>query len=43
VLGRAFDDVWGLHAARDIDLRLAAHTIAVTRVAEAQKLRGLYP
>jgi glutamate dehydrogenase/leucine dehydrogenase len=43
VLGRAFDDVWTLHTERGIDLRLAAHTIAVARVAEAQKLRGIYP
>ncbi len=43
VLGRAFDEVWDLHTDRGIDSRLAAHTIAVARVAEAQKLRGLYP
>jgi glutamate dehydrogenase (NAD(P)+) len=43
VLGRAFDEVWNLHVERNIDLRLAAHTVAVARVAEAQKLRGLYP
>jgi glutamate dehydrogenase (NAD(P)+) len=43
VLGRAFDEVWDLHAERGIDPRLAAHTIAVTRVANAHKLRGLYP
>jgi glutamate dehydrogenase (NAD(P)+) len=43
VLGRAFDEVWNLHVERGIDPRLAAHTIAVSRVAEAQKLRGLYP
>jgi glutamate dehydrogenase (NAD(P)+) len=43
VLGRAFDEVWDLHTERNIDPRLAAHTIAVARVAEAQKLRGLYP
>jgi glutamate dehydrogenase (NAD(P)+) len=43
VLGRAFDQVWDLHADRNIDPRLAAHTIAVGRVAEAHRLRGLYP
>jgi glutamate dehydrogenase (NAD(P)+) len=43
VLGRAFDEVWDLHTERGIDPRLAAHTIAVARVAEAHKLRGLYP
>ena len=43
VLGRAFDEVWDLHRERGIDPRLAAHTIAVARVAEAHKLRGRYP
>jgi glutamate dehydrogenase (NAD(P)+) len=43
VLGRAFDEVWNLYTERGIDPRLAAHTIAVSRVAEAHKLRGLYP
>jgi glutamate dehydrogenase (NAD(P)+) len=43
VLDRAFDEVWDLHVERGIDHRLAAHTIAVARVAEAQRLRGLYP
>jgi glutamate dehydrogenase (NAD(P)+) len=43
VLGRAFDEVWDLHNERGIGPRLAAHTIAVARVAEAQRLRGLYP
>jgi glutamate dehydrogenase (NAD(P)+) len=43
VLGRAFDEVWSLHTERGIDPRLAAHTIAVARVAQAHKLRGLYP
>jgi glutamate dehydrogenase (NAD(P)+) len=43
VLGRAFEEVWDLHTERNIDPRLAAHTIAVGRVAEAHRLRGLYP
>ena len=43
VLDRAFDEVWDLHTERGIDPRLAAHTIAVGRVAEAQRLRGIYP
>lgn len=32
-----------LHTERGIDTRLAAHTLAVARVAEAQPIRGLYP
>jgi glutamate dehydrogenase (NAD(P)+) len=39
----AADAVWERAAADDIDPRLAAHAIAVERVAEATHLRGLYP
>jgi glutamate dehydrogenase (NAD(P)+) len=42
ILGAA-DAVWGRAAADDIDPRLAAQAIAVERVAEATRLRGLYP
>jgi glutamate dehydrogenase (NAD(P)+) len=35
--------VWNRVAADGIDPRLAAHSIAVERVAEATRLRGLYP
>ena len=35
--------VWDRAAADDIEPRLAAHAIAVERVAEATRLRGLYP
>jgi glutamate dehydrogenase (NAD(P)+) len=43
VLGRAYDSVRDLSRAESIAPRLAAHAIAVSRVAEAQRLRGLYP
>ncbi len=39
----AADAVWARAAADDIDSRLAAQAIAVERVAEATRLRGLYP
>lgn len=39
----AADAVWARAASDGIDTRLAAHTIAVERVAEATRLRGLYP
>ena len=42
ILG-AFVDVWRLAAEREIDARLAAHILAVRRVAEATRMRGLYP
>jgi glutamate dehydrogenase (NAD(P)+) len=39
----AADAVWARAEADDIDPRLAAHAIAVERVAQATTLRGLYP
>jgi glutamate dehydrogenase (NAD(P)+) len=39
----AADAVWERAADDDIDPRLAAHAIAVERVADATRLRGLYP
>ena len=43
VLGRAYDEVARMRDAEGIDARLAAHVIAVGRVAEAQQIRGRYP
>ena len=43
VLDRAYDDVARMRDAEGIDARLAAHAIAVARVAEAQQIRGRYP
>ena len=39
----ASDTTWNRAAADNISLRLAAHSIAVERVAEATRMRGLYP
>ncbi|HYI23524.1 MAG TPA: Glu/Leu/Phe/Val dehydrogenase, partial [Candidatus Limnocylindrales bacterium] len=39
----AADAVWERAEELGVDARLAAHSIAVERVAEATKLRGLYP
>ena len=43
VLTRAFDEVWRVEVERGISSRLAAHVIAVERVAQATRTRGLYP
>ena len=43
VIGRAYDEVAALRREQGIDARLAAHAIAVGRVAEAQQIRGQYP
>ncbi len=40
---RAYDEVARVREADGIDARLAAHAIAVARVAEAQRIRGRYP
>jgi glutamate dehydrogenase (NAD(P)+) len=39
----AWDAVAGTAQARDLSLRTAATVLAVERVAEAHRLRGLYP
>ena len=43
VIDRAYDDVAQMQLAHGVDARLAAHAIAVARVAEAQRVRGRYP
>jgi glutamate dehydrogenase (NAD(P)+) len=43
ILVRAFDDVWRVAAERAIPPRLAAHVLALGRVAEATRTRGIYP
>jgi glutamate dehydrogenase (NAD(P)+) len=43
VIGNAYDEVATVRREQGIDARLAAHVIAVGRVAEAQQIRGRYP
>jgi glutamate dehydrogenase/leucine dehydrogenase len=43
VMTRAFGDVLKIHLDRKADMRLAANMLGVNRVAEAARLRGLYP
>jgi glutamate dehydrogenase (NAD(P)+) len=43
VMEKAFDEVNAKADAADCDYRTAAYTIAVTRVAEACRLKGLFP
>jgi glutamate dehydrogenase (NAD(P)+) len=40
---RAFDDVWGLADEHGVEPRLAAHALAIGRVAEATRTRGFFP
>ena len=43
IMARSADAVWERSEADGIDARLAANAIAIERVAEATRLRGLYP
>lgn len=43
VVTRSFDRVWTLHEERGVSLRVAAYIIAISRVAEATLLRGIWP
>jgi glutamate dehydrogenase (NAD(P)+) len=43
VLARAFGEIYALHRRDDISLRLATLCTALERVADAHRIRGLYP
>jgi glutamate dehydrogenase/leucine dehydrogenase len=43
IMVRAFDDVYRTSVEHDIDMRLAAYMLSVSRVAEATLTRGFYP
>ncbi len=43
IMERAFLDVYGLSKAKGYKMRQAASVLAVTRVSEAHRVRGLYP
>jgi glutamate dehydrogenase/leucine dehydrogenase len=43
LMDRAFESVYAVAQERKIDMRRAAYVVGVSRVAEAHRLRGLYP
>ncbi|MEJ2429244.1 MAG: Glu/Leu/Phe/Val dehydrogenase [Deltaproteobacteria bacterium] len=43
IMDRAFENVWQLSQTEKVNMRMAAHMVAVKRVADAMLLRGLYP
>lgn len=43
IMEKAFDSVYNIAVQKKIDMRLAAYSLAVQRVAEAHLTRGLYP
>lgn len=40
---KAFESVWSMAQKEKIDMRQAAHMVAVSRVVEAYRVRGIYP
>lgn len=42
-MSRAFDEVWSLAEAQEVDLRTAAYMLSVERVTSAFQMRGLFP
>lgn len=43
ILTKSFDEVWTLSKERNVDMRMAAYMIAVKRVTNALKVRGVFP
>ncbi|HEX9037158.1 MAG TPA: Glu/Leu/Phe/Val dehydrogenase [Ktedonobacterales bacterium] len=43
VMDRGFDDVMRVARDKDVDLRTAAHMVAIQRIADADTVRGIYP
>ncbi len=43
IMEKAFDEVYNLSQKKKLSMRNAAYILAVSRVAEAHKVRGLYP
>jgi len=39
----AFDSVWETSKREKVDMRMGAYMVAIGRVAEAYKFRGIYP
>jgi glutamate dehydrogenase/leucine dehydrogenase len=43
IMTRAFEAVWNMHNEKKVDMRQAAYMVAIARVVEAYKWRGIYP
>jgi len=43
VMVRAFDAVWKMHEDKKVDMRQAAYMVAINRVVEAYRWRGIWP
>ncbi|HEV8595186.1 MAG TPA: Glu/Leu/Phe/Val dehydrogenase [Thermoplasmata archaeon] len=43
IMTRAFAAVWAMHEEKKVDMRQAAYMVAINRVVEAYRWRGIYP
>lgn len=43
VMGKAFAEVWQLHNEKNVSLRMAAWMLALKRICNAKKFRGVFP
>ncbi len=43
IMNKSFADVLSISEKKKVDMRIAAYMLAISRVAEATKLRGIYP
>jgi glutamate dehydrogenase (NAD(P)+) len=43
VMRKAFEEVWRVHLEREVPMRVAAYMVALDRVVNAKKLRGIFP
>ena len=43
IISRGFEGVWDISQEKNVSLRTGAYLIAVKRVVEAKKLRGIWP
>ena len=43
IMVSAFNRVWDMREAKKVDMRQAAYMVAIARVVEAYKWRGIYP
>jgi glutamate dehydrogenase (NAD(P)+) len=43
VMKKAFEEVWQVHIEKGVSIRIAAYMVALSRVVNAKKLRGIFP
>lgn len=43
IMTAAFNEVWKTHKLKDVSLRMSAYMVAMNRIVETKKLRGIFP